>query len=183
MIFLSHWATSRIRESGNVPALTLDYPRVTWRFPDDKDTTAARVPVEVTAPPNSLLNDFRYPFLALGVPVDLEDYRDGLRACHDMRLCAWDIRVQVAGVSYLLPASVGYQKYLSDLREEFRAGMPSQLLRTADIPRPVSAAVFFHLFNEYRSALRNNAGRDEFDTRGQIESAKTRSALDSITIS
>ena len=182
MWVMSKWATMHVLGvDTNTPDFAIEYPGVGWGLAEDRDPTpGARVLITVPDPPAALLTDYRYPEVKGGPPVVFEDYRQGMREAHDLRLAALLVNVQVGKDTLRLPGTMGYQTYLAHLVNDARAGHRVFVLRTAGAVYPVTALTFGSIYRQYRAALRSHAGRDEIGIRGAIEAARSRGDLDAI---
>jgi hypothetical protein len=190
LILLSPWTTSAALQGARIPLLATAYPTVSWSQADSSDYGSARVPLSVPDPPAALATDYRFPRLTGGVPVRLDDYRAGMRACHDLRLAGVAIPVVVGGATYQVPAGVAFQDVLVRLAGEIQAGAAAVTVAFGGVASPtVPAATFLAAYRSYLAQLRavtpaggTGATVDHLLTRARIESAAAVSDLDAITI-
>lgn len=188
MIYLSRWVRTQLHGEGSLaPELSVEYPEVRWAAADDRDdrgdgTGPGRHPIAVDRAPPALLSDYRFPLLSRGVPVQVADYRDALRACHDLRLSGVVVPIQLGIRLIELPGSARYWEYLHGLAADLGLGARTVSLETIGRDVVLSGAEFGAVYRAYRLVLRNNAGLDEFATRGRIEAAQTIEQLDAIRL-
>lgn len=165
-----------------VPALAGAYPRASWAVTDRE---AGRVLVRVTDPPAALLTDPRFPRVCVedeGDPLSVEAYRRALRVALDRFLADKAVPVTVGANTVQVPATLLYQAYLRDVRQDVADGAASVTVQFRGQQRTLTSVQFVAAYKAYRLGLRALAGADATAAAGALDAAQSAADLDAITL-